>query len=192
MIGNLIRAIQDMAEQVAPYAVFECDEVRMINVKVDTVTRKVTVIQDGVEREVSNSFIYVEEPTYGFYDFPYRGFNRQRTPIRIYFCKFEEMHASAWKGTSEYSENEGGQYRVPLRDEIEETMVRPFLYLLKQSYIAKKYPDMIASIRVLYPRPRFDANEVSVGLELTLFEDICIDDYTGGDFNGDFNNDFKI
>ena len=177
MIGSIIAKLKGMAEAVAPNAVFECDEARMINVKIDTVTRKTTVMQGGVEKEVSNSFIYIDEPMYAYYDIPRAYYQKQRTPVQIYFCKFEEMHASAFPGTSEYSANEGGNYRIPLRDEIEETMVRPFLYRLRESELAKRHPAMIETIRVLYPRPRFDANEVSVGLEITFFEDWCLDGY---------------
>lgn len=179
MIGDVINIIRALAEAVKPDAVFECDEARMINVKIDTVTRKVlaTPPGGGDPVEVSNSFIYLEEPTYGYYDIPYRGFQRQRTFLRIYFCKFEEMHASAYKGTSEFSAADKGTERVVLRDEIEETMVRPFLYLLKNSELGMRYPDMLAQIRVMYPRARFDANEVSVGLELMFINDWCIDNY---------------
>lgn len=179
MTGQVISKIRAMAEAVKPDAVFECDEARMINVKIDTVTRKVMATPPGGGEpvEVSNSFIYLEEPTYGYYDIPYRGFQKQRTLLRIYFCKFEEMQASAYKGSSEFSAADMGTERVALRDEIEETMVRPFLYLLKKSEIGMRYPDMLSQVRVLYPRSRFDANEVSVGLEITYQEDWCLWQY---------------
>lgn len=178
MILNVIDSIKEMASKVAPQAVFECDEARMINVKIDRETRSVIVTDaDGNEHEVSNSFIYVEEPTYGYYDIPRASHESQRTFIRIYFCKFEEMHASAYEGTGRYSHEEGGKYRIPLRNDIEETMVRPFLYQLKHSDVVRRYPAVINSVRVLYPRARFDANEVSVGLEIMFQEYVCIDEY---------------
>lgn len=179
MIGQIIGKIRSMAEAVKPDAIFECDEARMVDVKIDTVTRKVVITppNGGAPVEVSNNFIYLEEPTYGYYDIPYRGFQKQRTFLRIYFCKFEDMHASAYKGSSKFSEADKGTERVVLRDEIEETMVRPFLYLLKQSELGRRYPAMLESIRVLYPRSRFMANEVSVGLEIMFTDDWCIDNY---------------
>lgn len=180
MILNVIEGIKEIAEKVAPYAVFEADEASMVNIKIDSVTRKVTIDKDGVPVEVSNSFIYVEEPTYGYYDIPVRGFQQQRTFIRIYFCKFEEMHASAYKGTSKYSEDAdkpNESYRINLRNQIEEEMVRPFLYQLKNSVIGMMYRDMLTSTRVIYPRTRFDANEVSVGLEIMYYENWCLDNY---------------
>ncbi len=175
MIGRVIQLIKSLAEQVRPNAVFECDEMRMLNVKVDTVTRSITV--DG--REVSNDFIYVEEPTYGFYEIPRANFQRQRTPVFVYFCKFEPMHNDALQGTSQWSQNDPqpSPKRLELRDQIEETMVRPFLAKLHNTDIAKRYPSVLESIRVLYPRSRFDANEVSVGLELTIYEDWCLNTY---------------
>ncbi len=175
MIGTVISEIRAMAEVVRPGAVFECDEARMLNVKVDTVKRSVTV--DGVE--VSSDFIYVEEPTYGFYDIPQRSFQRQRTPIRIYFCKFEPMHNDALQGSSQWSDNDPrpAPKRLELRDQIEEQMVRPFLAKLRNADVGKIYPDLFSNIRVLYPRSRFDANEVSVGLEFTYYEGWCIDEY---------------
>ena len=179
MIGQIISKVRAMAEAVKPDAVFVCDEAHMINVKIDTVTRKVVVTPPGGGEpvEVSNNFIYLEEPTYGYYDIPYRGHQKQRTFLRIYFCKFEEMQASAYKGTSGFSGADKGTERVVLRDEIEETMVRPFLYLLKNSELGMRYPDMLTQVRVSYPRSRFDANEVSVGLEIMFFDDWCLDQY---------------
>ncbi len=179
MTGQIIKIVREIAEAVKPDAVFECDEARMINVKIDTVTRKVMITPPGSSDpvEISNNFIYLEEPTYGYYDIPRMGFQRQRTFLRIYFCKFEEMGASAYKGSSEFSSADKGAARVTLRDEIEETMVRPFLYRLRQSELGMRYPEMLAQVRVLYPRARFDANEVSVGLEIMFSENWCIDSY---------------
>ena len=56
-------------------------------------------------------------------------------------------------------------------------MVRPFLYLLKTSQLVKQYPEIMNTVRVLYPSSRFDANEVSVGLEFTFKQDWCIELY---------------
>lgn len=36
------------------------------------------------------------------------------------------------------------------------------------------YPEMMNTVRIVYPSARFDANEVSVGIELTVYSDWCI------------------
>lgn len=174
MIGKVVQQIKGMLEKINPAYIFECDEARMINVKIDTVPRFIGVD----DKQVSNSFIYLEEPTYGSYLMPYRGFNRQQTFLRIYFCKFEEMHNDAYKGDTDWSENSGrAMKRIEIRDQIEEEMVRPFLYLLRFSELGMRYPTMLTTLRTVYPRPRFDANEVSVGLEIMFEEDVCLKDY---------------
>ena len=42
MILDIITLIRDMVKMVNPLAVFECDQARMLNVKVDTMERFVT------------------------------------------------------------------------------------------------------------------------------------------------------
>lgn len=174
MILDIITIIRDMVKMVNPLAVFECDQARMLNVKVDTMERFVT---DSDGNRVSSDFVYVEEPTTGYYDIPYRGHQKQRTIMQIYFCKFEPMANDAYKGDTKFSKNSPTVGRLELKSQIEEQMVRPFLYLLKTSQLVKQYPEIMDTVRVLYPSARFDANEVSVGLEFTFKQDWCIESY---------------
>lgn len=174
MILDIITVIRNMVKMVNPLAVFECDQARMLNVKVDTMERFVT---DSDGNRVSSDFVYVEEPTTGYYDTPYRGYPTQRTIMQVYFCKFEPMANDAYKGDTKFSKNSPTVGRLELKSQIEEQMVRPFLYLLKTSQLVKQYPEIMNTVRVLYPSPRFDANEVSVGLEFTFKQDWCIDMY---------------
>ena len=174
MILDIITLIRDIVKMVNPLAVFECDQARMLNVKVDTMERFVT---DSDGNRVSSDFVYVEEPTTGYYDTPYRGYPTQRTIMQVYFCKFEPMANDAYKGDTKFSQNSPTIGRLELKSQIEEQMVRPFLYLLKTSQLVKQYPEIMNTVRVLYPSPRFDANEVSVGLELTVTQEWCLDAY---------------
>ena len=174
MILDIITLIRDIVKMVNPLAVFECDQARMLNVKVDTMERFVT---DSDGNRVSSDFVYVEEPTTGYYDIPYRGHQKQRTIMQIYFCKFEPMANDAYKGDTKFSQNSPTIGRLELKNQIEEQMVRPFLYLLKTSQLVKQYPEIMNTVRVLYPSARFDANEVSVGLELTVTQEWCLDAY---------------
>jgi hypothetical protein len=174
MILDIITLIRDIVKMVNPLAVFECDQARMLNVKVDTMERFVT---DSDGNQTSSDFVYVEEPTTGYYDTPYRGYPTQRTIMQVYFCKFEPMANDAYKGDTKFSKNSLTIGRLELKNQIEEQMVRPFLYLLKNSQLVKQYPDIMNTVRVLYPSARFDANEVSVGLEFTFKQDWCLDAY---------------
>lgn len=174
MILDIITIIRDMVKMINPLAVFECDQARMLNVKVDTMERFVT---DSDGNRVSSDFVYVEEPTTGYYDTPYRGYPTQRTIMQVYFCKFEPMANDAYKGDTKFSQNSPIIGRLELKSQIEEQMVRPFLYLLKTSQLVKQYPEIMNTVRVLYPSSRFDANEVSVGLEFTFKQDWCIELY---------------
>ena len=96
MILDIITIIRNMVKVINPLAVFECDQARMLNVKVDTMERFVT---DSDGNRVSSDFVYVEEPTTGYYDTPYRGYPTQRTIMQVYFCKFEPMANDATKAT---------------------------------------------------------------------------------------------
>lgn len=174
MILDIITIIRDMVKMVNPRAVFECDQARMLNVKVDTMERFVT---DSDGNRVSSDFVYVEEPTTSYYDTPYRGYPTQRTIMQVYFCKFEPMANDAYKGDTKFNKNSPTVGRLELKSQIEEQMVRPFLYLLKTSQLVKQYPEIMNTVRVLYPSSRFDANEVSVGLEFAFKQDWCIDMY---------------
>lgn len=175
----IIEHIRLMLQDLAPGAVFECDQARMLNVKVDTMPRFETglngeVIKDPKGNPVSTTFIYIEEPTQGYYDIPYRGHQRQRLPLMIYFCKFEPMGNDAYKGDTPFSAESKTTSRLILRDELERTLVRPFLRRLKTSRLGMLYPEMMSTVRIVYPSARFDANEVSVGIELTTYSDWCI------------------
>lgn len=175
----IIERIRLMLQDLAPGAVFECDQARMLNVKVDTMPRFETglngeVIKDSKGNPVSTTFIYIEEPTQGYYDIPYRGHQRQRLPLMIYFCKFEPMGNDAYKGDTPFSTESKTTSRLILRDELERTLVRPFLLRLKTSRLGMLYPEMMNTVRIVYPSARFDANEVSVGIELTVYSDWCI------------------
>lgn len=174
MILDILTIIRNMVKMINPLAVFECDQARMLNVKVDTMERFVT---DSDGNQVSSDFVYVEEPTTGYYDTPYRGYPTQRTIMQVYFCKFEPMANDAYKGDTKFSKNSPTVGRLELKSQIEEQMVRPFLYLLKTSQLVKQYPEIMNTVRVLYPSARFDANEVSVGLEFTFKQDWCIELY---------------
>lgn len=174
MILDIITFIRDIVKMVNPLAVFECDQARMLNVKVDTMERFVT---DSDGNRVSSDFVYVEEPTTGYYDIPYRGHQKQRTIMQIYFCKFEPMANDAYKGDTKFSKNSPTIGRLELKNQIEEQMVRPFLYFLKTSELGLRHPEIFSTIRIMYPSPRFDANEVSVGLELTVTQEWCLDAY---------------
>lgn len=174
MILDIITLIRDIVKMVNPLAVFECDQARMLNVKVDTMERFVT---DSDGNRVSSDFVYVEEPTTGYYDIPYRGHQKQRTIMQIYFCKFEPMANDAYKGDTKFSQNSPTIGRLELKNQIEEQMVRPFLYFLKTSELGLRHPEIFSTIRIMYPPPRFDANEVSVGLELTVTQEWCLDAY---------------
>lgn len=174
MILDIVTLIHNMVKMVNPLAVFECDQARMLNVKVDTMERFVT---DSDGNRVSSDFVYVEEPTTGYYDIPYRGRQKQRTIMQIYFCKFEPMANDAYKGDTKFSQNSPTIGRLELKNQIEEQMVRPFLYLLKTSELGLRHPEIFNTIRIMYPSPRFDANEVSVGLELTVTQEWCLDAY---------------
>lgn len=179
----IIERIRLMLQDLAPGAVFECDQARMLNVKVDTMPRFETglngeVIKDPKGNPVSTTFIYIEEPTQGYYDIPYRGHQRQRLPLMIYFCKFEPMGNDAYKGDTPFSAESKTTSRLILRDELERTIVRPFLLRLKTSRLGMLYPEMMNTVRIVYPSARFDANEVSVGIELTIYSDWCI--WAGG------------
>lgn len=179
----IIDYIRLMLQDLAPGAVFECDQARMLNVKVDTMPRFETglngeVIKDSNGNPVSTTFIYIEEPLQGYYDIPYRGHQRQRLPLMIYFCKFEPMGNDAYKGDTPFSAESKTTSRLILRDELERTLVRPFLLRLKTSRLGMLYPEMMNTVRIVYPSARFDANEVSVGIELTIYSDWCI--WAGG------------
>ncbi len=174
MILDIITIIRNIVKMVNPLAVFECDQARMLNVKVDTMERFVT---DSDGNRVSSDFVYVEEPTTGYYDIPYRGHQKQRTIMQIYFCKFEPMANDAYKGDTKFSQNSPTIGRLELKNQIEEQMVRPFLYFLKTSELGLRHPEIFNTIRIMYPSPRFDANEVSVGLELTVTQEWCLDAY---------------
>nr|DAN26494.1 MAG TPA: hypothetical protein [Caudoviricetes sp.] len=166
MILGIIDTIRGLVNRINPDILFECDAPEMMNIKADTISR-----------DIPAGFVYVEEPTSGYYEIPYRGYQKQRVSLRVYFCDFEPMANDAYKGDSNFSWNSRTEARLSIRERIEETMVRPFLYLLKNSDTGMRYPGILSSVRVTYPVPQFDANEVSVCLELTFEDSWCLDNY---------------
>lgn len=175
----IIDHLRVMLQDLAPGAVFECDQARMLNVKVDTMSRfetdlKGEIVKDINGNPVSTTFIYIEEPRQGYYDIPYRGHQRQRLSLMVYFCKFEPMGNDAYKGDTPFSAESKTTSRLLLRDQLETSLVRPFLYKLKTSRLGMLYPEMMNTVRVVYPSARFDANEVSVGVELMVYSDWCL------------------
>lgn len=182
MILDFVRLLREMLEDFAPGAVFECDQARMLNVKVDTMARYLTdedgqIKYDKNGNPISSTFVYIEEPTQSYYAIPRVGFQTQRTTLGIYFCKFEPLANDAYKGDTPFSQQSRTTSRLELKDQIEEELVRPFLYRLRASRIGATFPGNLENIRVLYPSARFDANEVSVGLEITIQQQWCIDSY---------------
>lgn len=165
MIGGLVSQLVKVIKTLNPDCIFEFEEARMINVKIDTVTR-------------DRMFVYLEEPTQGVVTSDVYMRTNQTTLVRLYFCKFEDMHNDNWAGDSAWNEKADITiHRQTIRDSIEDTMVRPLIAVLRNSWVGQRYPGLFNSIRVLYPRPRFDANEVSVGIEFNLQETICLKDY---------------
>lgn len=175
MIGHIIEAVRATVEQIGKDQdrdiLFEYDDLNFINVKMDTVRRDQIIV-------------YVEEIPQRYYNIPYRGRESVTTTFVVYFCSFEKMHNDAYKGTTPFSDNHGGVTRLFIRDSLEEQALRPFLAAFKSSVIWKRYPNVLESTRVLYPYPRFDANEVSVGVEMTIREDVCLKKYLPGDWGG--------
>lgn len=165
MYGPIITRLTELLKRLNPDCIFEFDEARMINVKVDTVTR-------------DKMFIYVEEPRQSWTEIDQYRRTRQRSILTIYFCKFEDMHNDNWAGDSLWNEKANVTiHRQTVRDEIESTIVRPFIAVLGTSELFARYPQAFTSVRTIYPLTRFDANEVSVGLEITLYEEWCFENY---------------
>lgn len=165
MIGQLVTKLVGVVKTLNPDCIFEYEEARMINVKIDTVTRDLM-------------FVYLEEPTQATLAIDLYHRTNTQTTVRLYFCRFEEMHNDNWAGDSRWNEKANiTLHRQAIRDTIEETMVRPLIAILRKSWVGLRYPTLFNSLRILYPRPRFDANEVSVGIEFNLREDWCLKDY---------------
>lgn len=165
MIGGLIQLLENVTKTLNPDAIFEFETSRMINVKIDTVTR-------------DKMFVYIEEPTQATINMDLYQRTTQSTLLRIYFCRFEKMHNDNWPGDSQWNEKANSSiHRQSIRDSIEEQMVRPFITLIRRSSWGNRYRDAFNSLRILYPYPRFDANEVSVGIEFTIREKWCLDNY---------------
>lgn len=164
MVYTAIEDIRQWCAELFPEAVFEVDTLRMLNVKIDTVKRE-------------KIFVYIEEPQQSYYAVPYRGWQTQRLPLTVYFCTFEPMHNTGYEGDSQFSKASRVETRLELRAMLEEEYLRPFLQRLKASDYVAKFPAVLDSVRVVYPASRFDANEVSVGVELTLRVQVCLDAY---------------
>lgn len=163
MLTGLTSFVRDAVAAIDPETLFECDEAHMMNVKVDSITRH-------------RSFVWLEEPTTSSITLHSR-LHRYSRPIHatrafVYFCRFEPMHNDAYKGDTGFSEDSGERVpkRIVIRDGILRDLVYPFIKALGDAGFAQRYPDLYESIRVTYPRSRFDGNEVSVCVEFDYIE----------------------
>lgn len=177
MIASAIDNIRQIAKEVCPWAAFECDVARMLNVKVEKLPRFLQnsdgeTILDNEGAPVSTSFIYVEEPTSGSFSFPVGRFPTQDLALTMYFCKFEPEDNNGYD--ADLTSPSPAATRIQLRDEIEETMVRPFLKAFIGSSYAKDQGTVLENVTVSYPSARFDANEVSVCVEFRLSNLWCM------------------
>jgi hypothetical protein len=157
---TIIEQIREMCNRANPDYLFEHEEARMLNVKVDGVYR-------------GESFVYLEEVQIGYYDMP-RGRQRLKTiRMQLYFCKFIDMHAFADRGDMPLSvEKADTVTRQELRDLIEGEIVLPFIDEFDR---AVDNGDFVRVTRFpfRYPPTRFDVNEVSVLLELEATIPLC-------------------
>lgn len=179
MVYSTIKALEAIIKGLFPKAYFECDVANMLNVKIDGIPRYKTTpdgdtILDAGGRPQSTDFIYIEEPTRGTISVPRPGASTQDVPIVLSFCKFEPMHNTGYDGDTPLSKESAAVTRLQLREQIENEMVRPFLAALLATDWYVQHPETMTQISVGYPAPRFDANEVSVTLELTLRTTECI------------------
>ncbi len=168
MLSALVDFVREAIAKLDPDALFECDEARMMNVKVDTITR-------------DKSFVWLEEPLQGTVALRRRGHPYLRgaytTRVNLYFCRFEPMHNDAFKGDTYFSENSGGgEKRIAIRDAILRELALPFVGRLRRAGFARRYPELYESMRITYPRSRFDGNEVSVMLEFDYLEPLPCDE----------------
>lgn len=193
MVLQVINRIREAVKSLNPDVVFECDQSNMVNLKVDSMQRYKTnsdgeVILDGEGRPVSTDFVYIEEPTSGTLDVPFVGPRTQSVRVDIYFCRFESMQNTGYRGDTVVSEQSPALTRLELREDIEERMVRPFISYIAQTSWGKQQRDLLRSVQVSYPAPRFDANEVSVQLSLTFTDTWCaapaVSAFGGGCCNG--------
>lgn len=119
------------------------EEAKMMNVRADELTR-------------DSGLVYIEEYKSGTYNAaPTYGELTKQTRIDIYFCKFVPMHGDAIE-------------RERIREGIEAEAVRPFVQAMQASQWLS-----LSAIQFAHPIPRFDANEVSIRLTITLSEEFC-------------------
>lgn len=164
MIKEVIDVFRGLVQRIDPEIIFEADLASMINVKIDTVTRDKT-------------FVYVEEPKNGNFNMVRRTRESQALTLNLYFCRFEPFQNTSYEGDTAFSDASNTVPRTTILDGIEHGLVYPFLYLLKYSPYVQRFPDAFQQITLLYPESRFDANEVSVGLQFRLQVDVCLEDF---------------
>ena len=161
--GYLIESIRSLLSDIVPDAVFEYDEASMMNVKADDILR-------------SKTFVYVEEITTSRIE--RIGFSHFRTtPCYIYFCRFEPFQNDAYHGDTRHSQQAASQGTIPrqtLRDQLEDTIVLPFIAAVGHKF---RRHDTTPRYTLDYPPPRFDANEVSVLLTINLTQYICLENW---------------
>jgi hypothetical protein len=149
-----------MCKRANPDYLFEHEESRMMNVKVDEVYRH-------------ESFVYMEEVQSGAYDLPRGKWRLKTIRVQLYFCKFIDMHAFADRGDMPLSvEGLDTATRQEKRDLIEREIVLPFINEFDR---AAENGDFVKVTRFpfRYPPVRFDSNEVSILLELEAAIPIC-------------------
>lgn len=136
MIGTLITTIH----QANPDYIVEFEEAKLVNVKIDDYVR-------------SSKFAYIEEYISGKIEKSTYGRLTKKQTIQIYFCRFCEMHNTAFE-------------RETIRTEIFNEIVQPFMVLFEK---IQRVPNWVYN----HPTPRFDANEVSVMLEFEVESILC-------------------
>lgn len=107
------------------------------------------------ELKLTDSFVHIEEFTRGrIFTEGYR--KKKSKQMQIYFSKLTEH------------ENDADE-REQLRELIENEIVYPFI----DAYSNSKFFDEVENWDILYPPPRWDANEVSVMLYFTCKLNLC-------------------
>lgn len=128
------------------------EESSMMNVRADEIGSD-TETDETVD---FSNFVHIEE----FRDGSYirENFRRyKQTRVQIYFGKLTRLKSDA-------------SAREIIRDEIEAEIVRPFIDLYEARY---RNSNNALGISFAYPLPRWDANEVSILLQIQIREMVC-------------------
>lgn len=162
--GALVARIDAITKEACPKAVFEYDENSMLNIKADKVTRQKTCV---FMEEITTSQIVV----------PRGSFPTRVTPISVYFLRFEPYGNTAYEGDTSRGQTASGKKiiaRQAIRDGIEAEVVLPTIAAIKREF--GKYVRNI-NFNLRYPATRFDANEVGIVLEISITQNVCLDDW---------------